>query len=71
MPLISAPARRLACARCGTVFECALAGGCWCSAEPYRLPLTAAGAAEDCLCPACLRQAADLSLPPRSGGEGR
>ena len=55
---IAAPTRRLACARCGTVFECQLAGDCWCAAEPYRLPLTAAGASEDCLCPACLRQAA-------------
>ena len=48
--------RQLACARCGTVFECRLAGECWCAAEPYRLPLTA----EDCLCPACLRKAAAL-----------
>ena len=52
------PSRKLACARCGSVFECALAGDCWCAAEPYRLPLTTAGAIEDCLCPACLRQAA-------------
>jgi len=52
------PTRTLACARCGTVFECRPAGDCWCAAEPYRLPLTTAGAAEDCLCPACLRQAA-------------
>ena len=59
MPQPTATATRtLACARCGTVFECQLAGGCWCVAEPYRLPLTADGAAEDCLCPACLRQAA-------------
>jgi hypothetical protein len=52
------PSRKLACARCGTVFECRPAGGCWCAAEPYRLPLTAAGASEDCLCPTCLRKAA-------------
>jgi hypothetical protein len=50
--------RRLACARCGTAFECALGGECWCAAEPYRLPLTAAGETENCLCPACLRKAA-------------
>ncbi|MBI2713023.1 MAG: hypothetical protein HYX37_01015 [Rhizobiales bacterium] len=55
---LSKPSRTLACARCGTVFECRSAGGCWCAAEPYRLPLTAAGASEDCLCPACLRKAA-------------
>lgn len=52
------PGRRLACARCGTAFECGLSGDCWCAAEPYRLPLTAAGASEDCLCPQCLRKAA-------------
>jgi hypothetical protein len=52
------PPRRLACARCGAVFECTPAGGCWCADEPYRLPLTDAGADEDCLCPACLRKAA-------------
>jgi hypothetical protein len=49
--------RRLACARCGATFECASAGGCWCAAEPYRLPMPDA-AGEDCLCPACLRKAA-------------
>jgi hypothetical protein len=52
------PPRRVVCARCGTAFDCALGGDCWCAAEPYRLPLTAAGVIEDCLCPACLRQAA-------------
>jgi len=51
--------RKLACARCGAQFECALDGDCWCAAEPYRLPMTNA-AAEDCLCPACLRKAAAL-----------
>ena len=57
-PMMKSP-RTLACARCGSVFECrSAAGDCWCAAEPYRLPLTTAGAIEDCLCPACLRQAA-------------
>ena len=32
-------ARRLACARCGTAFDCSLGGGCWCADEPYRLPM--------------------------------
>jgi hypothetical protein len=50
--------RRLACARCGAAFECAPGGDCWCAAEPYKLPLTAAGEIEDCLCPTCLRKAA-------------
>ena len=69
MPLPAATAARtLACARCGAAFECRPAGGCWCAAEPYRLPLTAAGVSEDCLCPACLRQAAagHLSRAQRS-----
>jgi hypothetical protein len=54
------PPRRLACARCGAAFECGAPGECWCAAEPDRLPLTAAGANEDCLCQACLRKAAAL-----------
>jgi hypothetical protein len=54
------PPRRFACARCGTTFDCGLGGDCWCAAEPYRLPLTAAGANEECLCPTCLRKAAAL-----------
>jgi hypothetical protein len=55
----TSPARRKVCARCGTAFDCgAGSGDCWCAHEPYRLPLTEAGAAEGCLCPACLRQAA-------------
>ena len=52
------PPRQLACARCGTTFDCSLEGGCWCAKEPYRLPISDAATAEDCLCPACLRQAA-------------
>ena len=61
------PPRRLACARCGTVFECgAGTGHCWCADEPARLPLTAAGEAEDCLCPTCLRQAAAAAGEPRA-----
>jgi hypothetical protein len=54
-PLPNSP-RRLACARCGAAFGCA-PGGCWCAAEPYRLPMTDT-AVEGCLCPACLRKAA-------------
>ena len=61
-PQVTNPPRNLSCARCGTSFECGnggdLAGNCWCAAEPYKMPLTAAGASEDCLCPACLRKAA-------------
>jgi hypothetical protein len=57
-PQIKIVPRKLSCARCGTAFECGLAGECWCAAEPHKLPLTDAGASEDCLCPACLRKAA-------------
>ena len=53
------PARRIACARCGASFDCGSGGrdgGCWCVDEPYRVPMPAvADAAEDCLCPDCLR----------------
>jgi hypothetical protein len=56
--------RKLACARCGAAFDCSLEGGCWCAAEPYRLPLPAtSGSDEDCLCPACLRKAAANPAP--------
>jgi cysteine-rich CWC protein len=57
---ISAPSRRLACARCGTTFDCGLSADCWCAEEGFRLPMPAAADA-DCLCPACLRKAAELS----------
>ena len=54
-PVPTSP-RRIACPRCGTPFDCALDGSCWCAAVPYRLPMTKT--AEDCLCAACLRKAA-------------
>ena len=55
--------RRLACTRCSATFDCRPGGDCWCAAEPYRLPLPEA-AAEDCLCPACLRAAARAGAAP-------
>ena len=55
-------ARRISCARCGMAFDCSLSGGCWCAAEPYRMPL--GDAAEDCLCPQCLRKAAAAAAAP-------
>jgi hypothetical protein len=63
MPPTAIPTRQLNCARCGVAFECGLAGDCWCAAEPYRLPMPKPATEEkeakvDCLCPACLRQAA-------------
>jgi hypothetical protein len=57
MTAATTTSRRLVCARCGVAFDCGLGGECWCAAEPYRLPLPGA-ATEDCLCPACLKQAA-------------
>jgi Cysteine-rich CWC len=52
--------RRIACERCGAAFGCGRdsAAGCWCAAEPYRLPIPVpgkTGAFGDCLCPSCLR----------------
>ena len=51
--------RRLVCEICGTAFGCTLDGPCWCSQEPFRMPLPPAGGdapgPKDCLCPACLR----------------
>ncbi|HEY0301630.1 MAG TPA: cysteine-rich CWC family protein [Rhizomicrobium sp.] len=60
------PGRTLTCAHCGATFACDLSGGCWCMAEPYRLPLPESlpgTAAQDCLCPACLRKLADAQAP--------
>jgi hypothetical protein len=62
-----AGSRRLSCAHCGTAFDCGLGGNCWCAAEPFRVT-AAASSDEDCLCPACLRQAAEAlarKAPPR------
>jgi hypothetical protein len=60
----SPQSRRLVCARCGVAFDCDPAGDCWCKEEDYRLPIPEAGA-EDCLCPVCLRQAAQSPAPVR------
>jgi hypothetical protein len=51
------PARRLACAGCGTEFNCSLSGACWCSDETFRLPMPVDSG--DCLCPGCLRKLAE------------
>ena len=59
-------ARRQTCERCGAQFGCNLNGPCWCSAEPYRMPLPKPGESQfaDCLCPACLREVAAATSPP-------
>ncbi|WP_246775156.1 cysteine-rich CWC family protein [Bradyrhizobium diazoefficiens] len=51
--------RRLACSRCGAEFGCDLSGKCWCAEEAAKLPMPAKG--EDCLCRACLREAAEAA----------
>jgi hypothetical protein len=61
-------ARQIGCARCGATFDCGLSAECWCAAEPYRLPMTKAWI-EDCLCPGCLRTAADALAESRRGPE--
>ncbi|HXX26742.1 MAG TPA: cysteine-rich CWC family protein [Pseudolabrys sp.] len=61
--------RRLVCARCGAAFDCGLGGDCWCSTEPYRLPMPPLQS-EDCLCPACLRKAADAVKDSRDAASG-
>jgi hypothetical protein len=71
---LAATERRLTCEGCGQEFGCERdnVAACWCNAEAYRLPLpTAGGRAADCLCPACLRQAAArLKAAPGSAGQG-
>jgi hypothetical protein len=60
---IAAVARRITCSGCGTVFGCSLSEECWCSDSDYRLPVPDA-AAEDCLCPDCMRKKAlKVQLP--------
>jgi hypothetical protein len=61
MPATERSMRRVACARCGTVFDCGGSrdGACWCADESYRLPIPDPD--EDCLCPTCLRAAARAS----------
>ncbi|WP_148713896.1 DUF1289 domain-containing protein [Chitinolyticbacter meiyuanensis] len=47
--------RLITCSNCSTRFPCGSggeAGGCWCA----DLPPVAVTNAQDCLCPACLRQ---------------
>jgi hypothetical protein len=70
----TAAERRLICERCGREFGCGRddIGACWCNAEAYRLPLPTAGGgrAADCLCPDCLRRAAQPKPPSASAGQG-
>jgi hypothetical protein len=52
----STDSRRIVCSGCGAQFGCNPKGPCWCADEVFRLPMPVDGG--DCLCPACLRQAA-------------
>jgi len=60
--------RRLSCARCGASFDCGLSADCWCASEPYKLPMTKAWI-EDCLCPSCMRKAAEALAESRRATE--
>jgi hypothetical protein len=60
--------RELACERCGRSFGCGVDdGACWCAEveldEAARARLAAA--ADDCLCPACLAEAAAVPAEAR------
>jgi hypothetical protein len=62
---MGAAVRHIACARCGSTFICGRddPAGCWCAAEPYRLPTplpAQVGSFSDCLCPSCLRAVAEI-----------
>jgi Cysteine-rich CWC len=64
------PGRRMICERCATEFQCSRddRGGCWCAAEPYRLPTplpAEVGHFTDCLCPSCLRKIAERLMESR------
>jgi hypothetical protein len=52
----SPASRRIVCSGCGAEFACGLSATCWCTEESFSLPMP--GDNSDCLCPACLRQAA-------------
>jgi hypothetical protein len=58
-----ASSRQIVCSRCGSEFTCALSGPCWCAEETFRLPIPTDG--EDCLCPDCLRKAAEVGTTTR------
>jgi hypothetical protein len=55
--------RRLACARCGAVFDCTRTQDCWCNEKSFRLPMPNSDA-EDCLCATCLAAAANSGDHP-------
>jgi hypothetical protein len=54
-------AATIRCSQCGAAFGCDPVGECWCKEETLRLPMPGSNA-ESCLCPSCLRAAAE---PPR------
>ena len=57
--------REVICSACGTMFGCNPDGPCWCAEETLRLPMPQDGTA-DCLCPACLRRAAQGQAADRA-----
>lgn len=52
------PSTTIRCTKCGASFGCDPAGNCWCKEENFRLPMPVS-TAESCLCPKCLREAAE------------
>ncbi len=57
--------RQKVCPRCGERFECRLSASCWCADFPK---LRGVEAESDCLCPACLKKAAEDEKVMGSGG---
>jgi len=53
---------RRACPVCGAAFTCGILAGadrCWCADVQPVLPVPLAAAGAECLCPTCLRAAAE------------
>jgi hypothetical protein len=53
----------LACPRCGAAFDCTLSDVCWCTRQPIGLPVPDKDCGEECLCPDCLKAAAEAARP--------
>ena len=58
MPTPAPTAATIRCSKCDASFGCEPQGDCWCKDESFRLPMPTSNA-ESCLCPRCLREAAE------------
>jgi hypothetical protein len=56
------------CSKCGLAFDCGGLFGCWCRDVKLDQPTLAALKQQfaDCLCPACLKEAAMVDAPTKS-----